>query len=224
MPEGMDILVVGGHGKIALRLLRLLAERGHRARGLIRAQAQAADLTAVGAVPVIGDLEAEPGLARHVTGADAVVFAAGAGPGSGPERKRTVDLGGAVKLVDAAAEAGVRRYLMVSSIGADRAAEVTGPMRGYLEAKAEADRYLIASGLDYVIVRPGSLTDEPGSGRVELTPKLGGSGRVPRDDVAAVLAGLLETPAVSGVVAELFAGDTPVDEAIRSLPGRPPAA
>ena len=213
----MDILVVGGHGKIALRLLRVLAERGHRARGLIRAPEQAADLEAAGAVPVIGDLESEPSLARYVAGADAVVFAAGAGPGSGPERKQTVDLGGAVKLVDAAVELGVRRYVMVSSIGADRAAEVTGPMRSYLEAKAEADRYLIGSGLDYVIVRPGTLTDDPGTGKVELTTTLGGAGSVPRDDVAAVLAEILETPAVTGVVVELFTGDVEAGEAVRAL-------
>src|ERR1700710_1201051 len=114
----MDILVAGGHGQIALRLLKLLADQGHTARGLIRKRDQAADLEAVGAVPVIGDLENDPTLEPYVKGADAVVFAAGAGPGSGDARKRTVDLGGAVKLVDAAKATGVRRYLMVSSIGA----------------------------------------------------------------------------------------------------------
>jgi uncharacterized protein YbjT (DUF2867 family) len=122
----MDVLVAGGHGKVGLRLLRLLAARGHRARGLIRKPEEAADLEAAGAVPVIGDLEAEPSLEPYVKGADAVVFAAGAGPGSGPGRKRTVDLGGAVKLTDAAAAVGVRRYLMVSSIGADRPESATG--------------------------------------------------------------------------------------------------
>src|ERR671933_3072509 len=111
----MDILVAGGHGKVALRLLSILAARGHRARGLIRRPEQAADLTAVGAVPVIGDLENDPSLAEYVKGADAVVFAAGAGPGSGPARKRTVDLGGATKLIDASKRTGVRRYLIVSS-------------------------------------------------------------------------------------------------------------
>jgi uncharacterized protein YbjT (DUF2867 family) len=213
----MNVLVVGGHGKVGIRLLRLLAARGHRARGLIRKPEEAADLEAAGAVPVIGDLEAEPSLEPYVKGADAVVFAAGAGPGSGPERKRTVDLGGAVKLTDAAAALGVRRYLMVSSIGADRPESATGPMRAYLEAKAEADRYLAASGLDYTILRPGSLTDDPGTGRVRLTTELGGTGRVPRDDVAAVLAELLAAPHTAGVTAELFSGDVPVAEAVRAL-------
>jgi uncharacterized protein YbjT (DUF2867 family) len=213
----MDILVVGGHGKIALRLLRLLAARGHRARGLIRKPEQAADLQAVGAVPVLGDLEVEPSLEPYVKGADAVMFAAGAGPGSGPERKRTVDLGGAVKLTDAAVALGVPRYVMISSIGADRPEAATGSMRAYLEAKAEADRYLVASALDHTIVRPGMLTDDPGTGRVRLSTELGGQGQVPRDDVAAVLAEVLEAPNTIGIIAELFTGDVPVAEAVRSL-------
>jgi uncharacterized protein YbjT (DUF2867 family) len=210
----MDILVAGGHGQVALRLLKSLAAAGHTARGLIRKPEQAADLQAVGAVPVIGDLENDESLAGYVKGADAVVFAAGAGPGSGPARKRTVDLGGAVKLADAAMETGVRRYLMVSSIGAQDPSAAGPSMQPYLEAKAEADAYVVASGLDYTIVRPGSLTDDPGTGRVKATRDLGGRGPVPRDDVAAVLAACLTTPATIGVTFELFAGDTPIAEAL----------
>ena len=213
----MDVLVAGGHGKVALRLLGLLAAQGHRARGLIRDPGQAADLGARGAVAVLGDLEADTDLAGYVQGADVVVFAAGAGPGSGPERKRTVDLGGAVKLADAALAVGVRRYVMVSSIGADRPQAASGGMRPYLEAKAEADRHLMASGLDYTIVRPGSLTDDPGSGRVRVSTDLGHRGAIPRDDVAAVLAAVLDAPNTVGVTFEVFGGDLPVAEAVRSL-------
>jgi uncharacterized protein YbjT (DUF2867 family) len=220
----MDVLIVGGHGKVALRLLRMLAARGHRARGLVRKPEQAADIQAAGAIPVLGDLEVESSLDRHVRGADAVVFAAGAGPGSGPARKRTVDLGGAVALADAAVALGVRRYVMVSSIGADRPEAATGAMRAYLDAKAAADRYLAASALDYTIVRPGTLTDDPGTGRVRLSTELGGRGRVTRDDVAAVLAEVLETQNTVGVVAELFAGDVPVADAVRSLRRTGPGA
>ena len=216
----MDVLVAGGHGKVALRLLWLLAAEGHRARGLIRKAEQAADLEEVGAVAVLGDLEADASLAEYAQGADAVVFAAGAGPGSGPARKRTVDLGGAVKLVDAARAVGARRYVMVSSIGADRPGAASGAMRPYLEAKAEADQYLMASGLEYTIVRPGSLTDDPGTGRVRVSTELGGRGAVPRDDVAAVLARALDAPNTIGVTFELFGGDLPVAEAVRSLTGR----
>ena len=213
----MDVLVAGGHGKIALRLLRLLAAEGHRARGLIRKPGQAADLEALGAVAVLGDLEADASLAGYVEGADAVVFAAGAGPGSGPERKRTVDLGGAVKLVDAALAVGVHRYVMITSIGADRPHAASGSMRPYLEAKAEADHYLMASGLEYTVVRPGSLTDEPGTGRVHLSRELGGHGDVPRDDVAAVIAKVLDAPNTIGVTFEVFSGDHLVAEAVQSL-------
>ena len=208
----MDVVVAGGHGKIGLRLLRLLAERGHRARGLIRNPDHAPDLADAGAEAVVCDMEALDDLSSCCTGADAVVFAAGAGPGSGPERKRTVDLGGAVKLMDA----GVRRYVMVSAIGAGRPNEWSEPMRPYYEAKAEADRRLEESGLDYTIVRPGSLTDDPGSGRVRVGTDLG-RGDIPRDDVAAVLLAVLETPASIGKTFELVAGDAPIEEAVRAL-------
>jgi uncharacterized protein YbjT (DUF2867 family) len=210
----MDILVAGGHGQIALRLLKILADQGHTARGLIRKREQAADLQAAGAVPVLGDLENDPSLEPYVKGSDAVVFAAGAGPGSGAARKRTVDLGGAVKLADAARGAAVRRYVIISSIGAQDPAAGPESMRPYLEAKAEADAYVQRSGLDWTVVRPGGLTDDPGTGRVAVHTDLGHRGSVPRDDVAAVVAACLTTPATIGVTFELFAGDTPIAEAL----------
>lgn len=216
----MDIFVAGGHGKVALRLLKLLADQGHSARGLIRKREHVADLEAAGALPVLGDLENDATLDAYVKGADAVVFAAGAGPGSGPARKRTVDLGGAVKLVDAARATGVRRYVMVSSIGADRPGSSGDAMRPYLQAKAEADAYLQASGLDWTIVRPGSLTDDPGVGRVRVTTELGHRGPVPRDDVAAVLAATLTADHTIGVTFELFTGDTPIPDALAGLARR----
>lgn len=213
----MDILVAGGHGQIALRLLKLLAAQGHTARGLIRDPAQAGDLTAVGATPVIGDLENDESLSAYAKGADAVVFAAGAGPGSGEARKRTVDLGGAVKLADAAVELGIRRYVLVSSIGAQDPAAGGDSMRAYLQAKADADQYVVASGLDYTIVRPGGLTDEPGTGKVSVPTELGNRGSIPRDDVAAVLAAVLQSPNTIGVTFELFSGDTAIAEAVAGL-------
>jgi len=212
----MDVLVAGGHGQIALRLLRLLAERGDHARGLIRNPDHAPDLERAGAVPVLCDLERDDVL-PHVGAAEAIVFAAGAGPGSGAERKRTVDLGGAVKLVEAAKELGVLRYVIVSSMGADDPDGAPESMRPYQRAKAEADAAVRDSGLDWTIVRPGHLTDEPGSGRVDAQPRLGRSGDVPRDDVAAVLAEVLRAPNTVGVTFELLAGDVPVAEAVRAL-------
>jgi uncharacterized protein YbjT (DUF2867 family) len=212
----MDVVVAGGHGKIGLRLLRLLAEGGDRARGLIRNPDHAGDLEAAGAEPVLCDLEAEEDVSRCVEGADAVVFAAGAGPGSGAERKQTMDLGGAVKLIEAARAKGISRYVIVSSMGADDPERASGPMGPYLRAKAEADRRLAESGLDYTIVRPGRLTDDPGTGRVRAGLDIG-YGEVSRDDVATTLLVVLGADNAIGVTFDLLAGDTPIEEAVRKL-------
>jgi uncharacterized protein YbjT (DUF2867 family) len=212
----MDVVVAGGHGKIALRLLRLLAERGDRARGLIRNPAHAADLEAAGAEPVVCDLEQEDDVARHVEGADTVVFAAGAGPGSGPARKRTMDFGGAVKLIEAARTNGIARYVMVSAIGAGHPERSSEAMRPYIQAKADADERLAASGLDHTIVRPGRLTDAPGTGRIRAGLDVGG-GEVTRDDVAATLLAVLNADNTIGKTFDLLEGDTPIEEAVRSL-------
>jgi uncharacterized protein YbjT (DUF2867 family) len=213
----MDVVIAGGHGKIALHLERLLADAGHRVRALIRNPDHDDDVREAGAEPVICDLELEDDLAPHVEGADAIVFAAGAGPGSGPERKRTVDLGGAVKLIDAAQRTGVRRYVIVSSIGAHDPSSGPESMRPYLEAKAEADRALADSGLDWTIVRPGHLTDDPGTGLVTLTTDMDVSGDVPRADVARVLAATLGNAQAIGKTFVVVAGDTPADEAVQQL-------
>ena len=216
----MDVVIVGGHGKIGLRLARLLTGAGHTVRSVIRNPDHAPDVEATGAGPVLVDIEgpdAVAGLTGAAAGADAVVFAAGAGPGSGAERKQTVDLGGAVALIEAARAAGVDRYVMVSSIGADRPKDGQGPMRAYLQAKADADEALVASGLRWTIVRPGSLTDDPGTGRVSLSTEMGRRGAIPRDDVAAVLAACLATPATAGATFDALSGDTPIDEALAAL-------
>ena len=149
----MNVLVVGGHGQIAMRLLRLLAERGDRARGMIRKPDQAADLEEIGAEPVVRDIEEADDISAEVEGSDAVVFAAGAGPGSGPARKGTVDLGGAVKLIDACKATGVERYLMVSAMGVERPDSWQQNMKPYYEAKRDADDALRESGLAYTIAR-----------------------------------------------------------------------
>src|SRR3954449_2392445 len=185
---GMDVVIAGGHGKIALRLEQLLSERDDRVRALIRNPDHSIDVERAGAEPVICDLEREQDLSRFVEGADAAVFAAGAGPGSGPERKRTVDLGAAVKLIKACQDRGVRRYAIVSSIGAHDPKAGPEQMRPYLEAKADADRALMASDLDWTVVRPGGLTDDDGTGRVTVTTDMTARGPIPRDDVAATLA------------------------------------
>jgi len=212
----MDVVVAGGHGRVGLQLLRLLAERGHRARGLIRNPDHAGDLQEVGAEPVLCDIEALDDISSCCEGADAVVFAAGAGPGSGPERKRTVDYDGVVKLIEAARSNGIDRYVMVSAISVDRPDEWSEQMRPYYEAKRDADARLLESGLSYTIVRPGGLTDDPGTGVVRIGTDLE-RGVVPREDVAATLAAVLDTPGTVGKTFELVSGDTPIEEAVRGL-------
>jgi uncharacterized protein YbjT (DUF2867 family) len=208
------IAIAGGHGKIALILGRLLAERGDTVRGLIRNPDQADDLRAVGIEPVLADLESESDLASAIRGVDAVVFAAGAGPGSGDARKKTVDLGGAVKLVEAAKAESVSRYLIVSSMGADKApADGAEGFGAYLQAKFEADEAVRASGLDHTVVRPGGLTDEPGTGQVTIADDTG-RGKVPRADVAAVFVACLDNPSTIGKSFDLISGTTPIADAL----------
>ena len=213
----MDVVVAGGHGQIALRLERLLAARGDSARGLVRNPDHFDDVSAAGAQPVLADLESDIDVGPVIAGADAIVFAAGAGPGSGETRKRTMDLGGAVKLIEAAKAAGIRRYVIVSSMGADHPERASGTFGAYLAAKSKADNALRASGLDYTVVRPGGLTDDPGTGTVDVSERLGRRGQIPRDDVAAALVAVLDAPNTIGKTFEILSGATPVAEAINAL-------
>lgn len=218
----MRTVIAGGHGQIALRLERLLAARGDGVAGLIRNPAQADDLRAAGAEPVVLDLESADvdAVAAALAGADAAVFAAGAGAGSGSARKQTVDLAAAVLFADAAERAGVRRYLIVSSMGANAHASGGDPeFDAYLRAKGAADDDIRArTALDWTILRPGALTDAPGTGRVLLAATTG-RGSVTRDDVAAVLAELLTTPSTAGLTLNLIEGQTPVGVAVRNVAG-----
>jgi uncharacterized protein YbjT (DUF2867 family) len=213
--RGMDVAIAGAHGKVARRLARLLVERGDRVRGLIRKSEHADDLRADGSEPVVCDLEVAGAdeVAAAIGGADAVVFAAGAGPGSGAARKLTVDRDGAVKLLEAARVAGVERYVMVSSIGAENPPDGDDVFSVYLRAKAEADRALTASDRQWTIVRPVSLTDGPGTGRVRLdVQRL--NGKVSRDDVAAVLAAVLREPRSAHLILYVRAGDEQIEDAL----------
>ncbi|MFJ4338943.1 SDR family oxidoreductase [Streptomyces sp. NPDC088915] len=217
----MRIVIAGGHGQIALRLERLLSAGGHEVAGIIRRPEQAADLREAGAEPVVLDLEtaSSPMVADALRGADAVVFAAGAGPGSGADRKDTVDRGAAVLLADAAERAGVRRYVVVSSMGADASHPGDEIFDTYLRAKGAADDEIRSrTALDWTILRPGTLTNDAGTGLVRLEARTG-RGPVPRDDVAAVVAELLDTPATSGLTLELTSGSTPLSVAVKAVAG-----
>jgi nucleoside-diphosphate-sugar epimerase len=212
----MNVVIVGGHGKIAMRLLKLLADRGDTGRGVIRNPDHAKDLEEIGATPIVLDIENRE-IGDAVAGADAVVFAAGAGPGSGPERKQTVDLGGAVKLIEAAKAGDIKRYVIVSSMGADDPPPGDEGFPVYLQAKAAADQALATSRLDFTIVRPGGLTDDPGSGRIDAAEHLGRRGQIPRDDVAATLVAALDEPATIGKTFEILSGEQEIAAALRNL-------
>jgi len=213
----MQIVIAGGHGQVALRLTGLLAARGDAVRGLIRNPDHAADLKDAGAQPVLCDLEQDRDISAKTGTADAIVFAAGAGAGSGAARKQTMDRDGALKLIGAAKARGISRYLMISTFHAD---EPRGneAFQAYMRAKAEADAALRESGLDYTIIRPGRLSNDPGTGRVNLATRLKGAD-VPRDDVAAVLAACLDDRRSIGRQWELTAGDTPIGSAIARAAG-----
>jgi uncharacterized protein YbjT (DUF2867 family) len=215
----MRVVIAGGHGKVAQHLERLLSERGDEAVGVVRNPDHVADLERIGARAEVIDLERADvdEVVPVLRGADAVVFAAGAGPGSGAARKHTVDRGAAVLLADAALAAGVRRYVMVSALRVDEAdPDSDDVFQVYLRAKAEADAYLREQDLDWTVVRPGSLTDEPPTGRVRVGTDVE-YGEIPRADVAAVLLGVLDDPATAGKQFDLVGGETPVAAALTGL-------
>jgi len=215
----MIVLVAGANGKTARSLVRMLVEEDHKVRGLVRKEEQLSEVEQDGAEPVLVDLEeeVEGAVGRAVEGCDAIVFAAGAGPGSGAARKETMDYGGAVKLIEAAERHGVKRYLMLSAMGAADPESGSEEMRPYLSAKARADERLQSSGLDYTIIRPGSLTNEPGTGRITAAPSLGHRGEISREDVAAIFAATLEAENTFGKSFEALSGDTPIREAIAAI-------
>jgi len=210
----MDIVVAGAHGNIAMLMHPLLKENGHNVRGLIRDEDQSFDLEQAGAEPVIADLEKDD-IKDKVSEADVALFAAGAGPGSGAERKWKVDRDGAIKFMNAAKSNGIKRFIIISAMGLDKP-RGNDVFRAYQRAKAEADEALRQSGLEYVIVKPGRLTDDKGRGLVEIHENLSG-GEIPREDVAKALVEVIETPELANIEFNLVTGDTPIQEAVKSL-------
>jgi len=216
----MRVVIAGGHGKIALLLERLLAWRDDQAVGLIRNPAQVADVQKAGAEAVVCDLEAASAddVAALLSGAAAVVFAAGAGPGSGAARKDSVDRGASVLMADAAERAGVRRFVQVSSMGAGQPPRpgTDEVWAAYITAKTAAEEDLRSRDLDWTILRPGHLTDGPATGRIRLAAPPVPAGAIPRADVAAVIAALIDEPGTRRQTLELTGGDSPIAAAVRS--------
>src|SRR6516165_4777752 len=218
----MRVVIAGGHGKVALLLERLLAQRGDQAVGLIRNPAQAADVQQAGAEAVVCDLEAASAgdVAVLLSGAAAVVFAAGAGPGSGAPRKDSVDRGASVLMADAAGRAGVRRFVQISSMGAGEPPRpgTDESWAAYITAKTAAEDDLRARDLDWTILRPGRLTDASATGRIQLAAPPVPRGTVPRADVAAVIAALIDEAGTWHQTLELVSGDSPIAAAVHLGP------
>lgn len=213
------VFIVGGAGGVGRRLVQQLVQRGHEALAMHRKPEQAAALTAVGGKPIAGDLltlEVEE-LANLMAGSDLVVFSAGAGGKGGMEMTNAIDGRGLELSVAAAKRAGVQRFLLVSVFPeAGRGKQMPERFENYMAVKKRTDVHLVESGLDWVILRPGTLADEAGDGKVRLGPAIP-YGRVARDNVAAVVAELVDTPKANRIILELTDGDTPVAEAVQEL-------
>jgi uncharacterized protein YbjT (DUF2867 family) len=213
------VAIIGAHGKVAQQLMRVLYDRGDDFVGVVRNDEHADDVYRLGGEGVLVDLESAEAntLAAAIAGCDAVVFAAGAGPGSGAERKRTVDFAGSTKSQEAAAQAGIRRFVQISAWGVDAPVDDSDPVwKAYVEAKRDADAALRASTLDWTILRPGGLTTEEGTGSVTLGDTVP-RGTIAREDVARLIAAALDEPQTIGRQWEVVGGDTPIEEAVRAL-------
>jgi uncharacterized protein YbjT (DUF2867 family) len=216
------IVIIGGHGKVALHLARILTQRGDEVTSVFRNPDHTDDVAATGARPVVADIETldTAALADLLAGHDAVVFSAGAGGGN-PAGTYAVDRDAAIRAIDAAGQAGVRRFVMVSYFGAgpDHGVPEDNPFFHYAEAKAAADAHLRASDLDWTVLGPGRLTLEPATGRIAVdTP-----GEISREDVALVAAAVLHDDSTIGWTIEFNNGDLPITEALAARGGSPPS-
>jgi uncharacterized protein YbjT (DUF2867 family) len=216
----MRVAIIGAHGKVAQQLTRVLYDRSDEFVGIVRSADHAEDIYRLGGEGVVLDIESAnaDALAKAIDGCDCVVFTAGAGAGSGVARKRTVDYGGSVKSADAAQLAGIRRFIQVSAWGVDGdvAADADETWAAYVQAKRDADAQLRARDLDWTILRPGGLTNDPGTGRASLADSVP-PGSISREDVARLVVAALDNPGSAGHTWEAIAGDTPIADAVAAL-------
>lgn len=211
----MIVSILGAHGQIARLLTPMLVERGHTVRGIVRDRGQFDDIRADGGEPVLCDLEhAGAGdIDEALRGSDTVVFAAGAGPGSGPERKHSLDRDGAIAAAESAVRVGAGNFVIVSSMGTDDPPDDDDTFSVYLRAKAAADEAIRSMSIVHSIVRPGALTDDDATGRVEIAATVE-RGEIPRADVAAVLAEFVDRRPGDSTTVEVVSGDRPVGDAV----------
>lgn len=212
----MRVLIAGANGKIGRHLVQQMANSCHTARAMVRKSEQAAELEQLGAAEtVVADLEED--CSHALKDCDAVVFTAGSGPHTGPEKTIDVDQNGAIRLMDAAEAAGVKRFILVSSMRADAPEKAPEKIHHYLRAKHKADEHLRASSLDFTLVRPGPLTNDPGTGKVELSARLDRTGSIPREDVASVLLATLDADNTIHQSFDLLSGDHSIVESLPRL-------
>ncbi|NGP45471.1 SDR family oxidoreductase [Bacillaceae bacterium SIJ1] len=212
----MRVLVAGSHGHTGQLVLQKLQEKGHGAFGMIRDEEQIDTINELGATAVVADLEDD--VSSAVVSMDAIIFAAGSGSHTGKDKTEEVDRDGAIRLIEAAQAMPIQKFVMLSSVGADKPEKMPEEIRHYMDAKHDADEMLVESGLDYTIVRPGRLSHEPGQGMIRANKKLTNyEGSVSREDVALALVESLNTPLTSHLIFEMLDGDTPVKEAITTV-------
>ncbi|MTH53164.1 NAD(P)H-binding protein [Bacillus mangrovi] len=211
----MKVLIAGANGSTGRYVIEKTAQKGYHPIAMIRDEKQAEDLEKLGASTIVADLEGE--LSEAVQGADAVIFAAGSGSGTGDDKTIAVDQNGAQRLIDAAKKHNVKKFVMLSSIGTDSPEEGPEEMKTYLNAKAAADQYLRDSELNYTIVRPGALTDDEGSGQIEAAKQVNHEGSIPREDVAEVLVECLSEESARDQTFEIISGNSGVKEAVQSI-------
>ena len=212
----MHVFIAGANGQIGQHLLREIADSDHEARALVRDLEQGPELQKLGATEtVLGDLEND--CSEAMRGCDAVIFTAGSGPHTGPDKTIDVDQDGAIRLIDTARAMGIKRFIIVSSMRAEEPEQGPEKIRHYLRAKHNADEHLKSSGLNYTIVRPGQLTNDEGSGKVSVSARLEDFGKIPRQDVARVLLAVLDADTTTNRVFDVVSGNTPVAEALAQL-------
>lgn len=209
----MHVFIAGANGQIGQHLLQELADSDHEARALVRHADQGPELQKLGATEtVIGDLEKD--CSEAMRGCDAVIFVAGSGPHTGPDKTVDVDQNGAIRLVDSARSMGIKRFIMVSSMGAGDPDSGPEKLHHYLQAKHNADEHLKSSGLNYTIIRPGQLTNDEGTGKVSVSEKHEQVGKIPRQDVARVLLAALDADTTVNRVFEVVSGDVSIADAL----------
>ncbi len=211
----MNVLVAGAHGKIGMQIVTLLLENDHHVTAMVKEQDQIEEMEKLGAKPVLANLETDVAFATE--GVNAIIFAAGSGPNTGPDKTITVDQDGAIKLIEACEKNAVERFVMLSAMGVDNPDEGPEKIQHYLKAKLKADERLKKSNLNYTIIRPGRLTNDEETGTIEASEHLTGAGEISRADVALILVEALNNENTYRKTIDVLNGDKQIAEALKEV-------